>query len=418
MNFRVGLGYAVLKSKLKKYINIFLEYDVNFIEYILRHKHWFTKKRLILMGLIVVLLLGGGGWLYLRYVRSFGLGIPTVTVAKVEKKTVPVWIDYVGTTASVKNVDIRARVEGFLIERAFKEGDDVKEGDLMFVIDKAPFEAALKKSKSQLDDAQASLALAKEQVERYTPLVQKEYVTQEQYDKLVTAMQEAAASVGAAEAQVKNDELNLGYCTMHSPVSGRVGRTFVHVGNLVGAGQDTRLATVVQLDPIYAYFSPSMDDLRKIQQYKAQGELPADIYFDDGTRYPYQGQMDFIDNVVEQSTSTVSLRATVPNPQKTILPGTYVNVRLFISTFPDALLVPSQAISEDQRGTYVLIVSKSGKVRESLVKAGPTFDKMRVILSGVKEGEQVVVEGVQMARPGLTVDVKVADPSEEKGGSL
>lgn len=402
-------------GKLNKYINTFLEYEVKYIDAFLKRMN---KRRVYGLAFLVFLIVAGivGFYIY-KYYTIMTMKV-TVTVAKVEKKTVPVWIDYVGTAASPRNVDIRARVEGFLIEQAFKEGDDVKEGDLMFVIDKKPFEAALQKSKATLADAKANYAYAKEQVERYTPLVTKEYVTREEYDRLVTDMKEAEAAVKKAEGQVKEDELNLGYCEMYAPVTGRVGKTFVHVGNLVGAGQDTKLATVVELDPIWIYFSPSMEDLRKILEYKAKGELPVDIYFQDGTRYPYQGNLDFVDNVVESSTSTVNLRATVPNPQKALLPGTYVNARLFISTFPNALLIPSEAISEDQKGSFVLLVNDKKIVEERQIKPGPIFDGNRVIYEGVKQGELVITEGIQLAKPGSKVNVKLAKPAEEKKGVL
>ena len=410
------MGFKVTKKTfLDKYIKTFLEYEIKYIDAFMKRMN---KRRVFAIFFLFLFIVASIGTFYIWRLHKMMSMRLTVTVAKVEKKTVPVWIDYVGTTASPRSVDIRARVEGFLMERAFKEGDNVKEGDLMFVIDKRPFEAALQKSKASLADADANLLFAKEQVERYTPLVQKDYVTREEYDKLLTTMEEAAAGVESARGQVKQDELNLGYCTMYSPVTGRVGKTFVHVGNLVGAGQDTKLATVVELDPIYVYFSPSMEDLRKILHYKAKGELPVDIHYQDGTRYPYQGKLDFVDNVVEQSTSTVNLRATVPNPEKAFLPGTFVDVRLFISTFPDALLVPSEAISEDQRGNFILIVNKEGKVEQRQIKPGPTFDNQRVIFEGVKEGEKVITEGIQLARPGTEVDTKLAKPEEGKQSGL
>jgi len=339
---------------------------------------------------------------------------PEVTVTQVVLKTVPVRINYVSTTESVMKEEIRARVEGFLEERRFKEGDDIKKGDLVFVIERAPFEAELEGSLAQLAKDKAALAFAMEQVERYAPLAEKDFVTQEAFDDYQTKAKEAAASVRADRAKIKQDRLNLGYCTMYSPINGRIGRTLVNVGNLVGAGgQNTHLATIVQLDPIYVYFSPSVEEIYTILKHNKKGTPSVDLILSDGSVYPYPGKVDFIDNTANPGTNTVNMRAVVPNPQKILLPGIYVQTRLFLCEIPDTPLIPEQAVAEDQGGMYVLVVGKDNKVEHRGVKSRWTYEGQQIIEKGLKEGEKVITAGMQMVRPGMVVNPKPA--SEKKG---
>jgi RND family efflux transporter MFP subunit len=333
---------------------------------------------------------------------------PLVTVAPVVLKTVPVHINYVGTIAAVMTVDIRARVEGFLEKRFFKEGADVKKGDLVYIIEREPYKAELEKSLAQLAKDEAAHAFAVEQVNRYEPLVKQDFVTREKFDDYRTRAKEAAAAVQADRAQVERARLNLSYCTMYSPINGRIGRTFVDVGNLVGAGGDTKLATIVQLDPIYVYFSPSDDDLRIILKYRHQKEQPVDVVLSDGTVHPHQGKVDFINNVVDPKTNTVTMRAVIPNPEKTLLPGVYVQAHLFLADFPNTPLIPEQAVAEDQGGTYVYVVGKDNKVQVRKVKAIYSYKGQKVAQEGLKEGELVIVEGMQLVRPDMVVRTKLA----------
>ncbi len=334
---------------------------------------------------------------------------PLVTVAPVINETVPVRIPFVGETASVKTVDIRARVEGFLVQRGFKEGSDVKKDDLVFVIEREPYQAELESSLAQLAKDEASLAFALEQVKRYEPLAEQDFVTIETFDAYCTKAEQAAAAVEADRAGIKQCRLNLGYCTMYSPLEGRIGRTLVNVGNLVGAGgQDTLLATIVQLDPIYVYFSPSEEDLRVILDHKQDGALPVDVVLSDGSIYPHQGKVDFIDNTADPKTNTVTMRAVVPNPEKTLLPGVYVQARLFLCKVPDTPLIPEQAVAEDQGGMYVLVVGKDNKVEKRQVRSRWIYQGRRIIQSGLKKGERVIIVGMQKVRPGMVVKTRPA----------
>jgi RND family efflux transporter MFP subunit len=330
---------------------------------------------------------------------------PTVTVEKVVLKTVPVHLNYVATTESIKTVDIRARVEGFLEERRFVEGNDVNKGDIIFVIEKAPYEAELEMSLAQLAQDKASLAFARDQVKRYKPLAEQDFVTQESLEDYVTKAREAAAAVKADLAKIKQNRLNLGYCTMYAPLNGRIGRTLVNVGNLVGAGQDTKLATIVQLDPLYVYFSPSEKDLRLILKYRQEKDIPMDIILSDGSTHPHPGTVDFIDNTADPQANTINMRAVIPNPEKKLLPGIYVQARLFLCDVPDTPLISEKAIAEDQTGMYVYVVGENNKVEKRSVKVGFLYKHQKIIWKGLKANDQVITDGLQMIRPGMTVQI-------------
>jgi RND family efflux transporter MFP subunit len=365
-------------------------------------RSWFTWPKLVIIGFILIVALA-----YCYYLEMMKeMMKPTVTVAKVKKETVPVYIDFVGNTVSKKTVDIRARVEGFLAKRNFVEGDDVKKGDLLYVIDKRPFEASLAQAKGQLARDQASLAFALEQVKRYKPLAEKDYVSQESYDNYVTQANELKAAVKSDRAAVKQAELNLSWCTMYAPFSGRIGRTLVNVGNLVGAaGQDTKLATLVMLDPIFVYFSPSDEQYYTIMKYMEKGDLKVEITLADGTKFEPEGTLNFVDNEVNNNTSTVAMRGIFRNPTKSLLPGVYVDTKLYLDK-TEALLIPEKALSVDQGGQFVMIVKSNDEVRRSYVETGAPYGEWRAITKGVKEGEEVIVEGQVMVQVGTKVHTK------------
>jgi len=386
---------------------------------------------------------------------------PSVVVSPAAQETVPIYGEFVGTLVAVNSVDIRARVEGFLVKREFEDGADVKEGQLLFVIDRRPFEAALAQSLGQLarDEAnlgqaraqlaqaaanvaraeaqlvgdEANLAFAREQVERYRPLAEREFVTREAFNQQETqargaaatveadkaaikaamaaaeaaraAVDQAAGTVEADRAAVRQSEINLSYTTMYAPMSGRIGRRLVDVGNLVGAGQqsNTLLATIVQLDPVYVYFSvPERDAATLLTQ---RGGQPVSVAMA-GQPTSAQGRVDFVNNTVDPTTATFQVRATVANAQRVLLPGQYAQVRLQLGTRPNAVLVPERAIVEEQGGQSLYVVGPDKKVDRRPVKAGPTFEGRRVIETGVKAGEDVIVDGAQKVQPGMVVDPK------------
>ncbi|MGH7800209.1 MAG: efflux RND transporter periplasmic adaptor subunit [Thermodesulfobacteriota bacterium] len=336
---------------------------------------------------------------------------PVVTVAKVTQMTVPIYLNYVGTTQSVRSVDIVARVEGFLWERHFVDGADVKEGDLLFVIDPRQYQASRDNARGQLSEDEAALAYAREQVERYRPLAEKQYITRDAFDQYVTKVKEAEAAVEADRAAVRLAELNLSYCKMYAPFDGRIGQRQVDVGNVVGStqgfGQTTGLANIVQLDPIYVYFSPTERDLPEILRKRNEGDLLVTVILPDESIHPHQGRVDFIDNTVDSTTATITMRAVVPNPEKTLLPGQYAKVRVLLTTKPNAIVVPEQAVSEEQDGLSVLVVGKDNKVEERKVEVGTIYNGMRVIENGLKPDELVITEGLQKVKPGSLVQTKL-----------
>ncbi|MEE9215249.1 MAG: efflux RND transporter periplasmic adaptor subunit [Thermodesulfobacteriota bacterium] len=339
---------------------------------------------------------------------------PNVTVSKVIKKTVPIYYEYVGNTESVRTVDITARVEGFLIERAFEDGQDVKQRDLLFVIDPRSFEASLEQSKAQLERDKASLNYALQQVVRYKPLVERDYITKDNYEEYKTQAAEAAATVEADEAEVIQAELNLSYCYMYAPFSGMIGRRLVDVGNLVGAGQDTKLATLVQLDPIYVYFSPTEREIPILMEQFKNDKLRANVILPDEKIHPFEGYVDFIDNMVDQDTGTLTMRAVIPNSEKALLPGQYAQIRLFIKEQPNSLLVPEKAINEGQGGMYVFVVNDKKIVQNVSVTTGPTYKGNVVISKGLKEGQMVIIDGMQKVKQGMKVKPNFAEKSSDK----
>ncbi len=339
----------------------------------------------------------------------------TVTIAEVKSETVPLYLDYVGTLQSIESVDINARVEGFLVERAFKDGADVAQGDLLFVIDPRPFEAALIAAQAQLAEDLAALAYAREQVSRYKPLVEKDYITRDAYDEYLTQVAEAQAVVEADRANVVQAELDLSYCTMFAPFDGRIGRRLVDVGNLVGAGGEaTLLATIVQLDPIYVYFNVAERDIPQILKQQNIKPLTFSMVLPDESKHPQDGTIDFVNNQVDVTTGTITLRGIVSNTSKTVIPGQYVKVQLLLEEQPDTLVVPQQAIGEQQGDTYVYVVGSDNKVEFRNVTAGSNYGEMRVVEKGVSAGEKVVINGLQKIKPGVTVKTETQAEAEAK----
>ena len=336
--------------------------------------------------------------------------VQTVTVEKAISKTIPVYYDFVGNTQSIQSVNITARVEGYLTERNFKDGQNVKKGDLLFVIDPRTYQASLDEAEAQLEKDRAAFNYSMEQVERYQPLVKKQYITTDEYDQYVTQSDEALAAVKADEAQVVQAELNLSYCYMRAPFSGRIGRRMVDVGNLVGvAGQDNTLATLVKLDPIYVYFSPTERDIAILTQQYNKGKLKAYVVLPDEKIYPEEGYVDFIDNTVDESTGTITMRAVIPNPEKLVLPGQYTKIRLYVDDKPDAVLVPQKAVMSQQGEHIVYVLGEGNKVDSTQVTTGSQYKEYTVIEKGLKAGQVVITDGLQKIQDGAEVDPKYAE---------
>lgn len=344
---------------------------------------------------------------------------PQVTVAPVRQQSVPTYLDFVGNLKAVQEVEIRARVEGYLIKRAFQDGADVNRGDLLFVIDPREYEAELERAQAQLAKDRAALSFARSQARRFTPLVEQDLAPEDTLDNWRTRVREREGAVKADLAAVKLARLNLSYCTIRAPISGRIGRRLVDEGNLVGADEETLLATLVQMDPIYVYFNPSESLIPRISPENRSNPVQVKLTLSGGSEYSHPGKVDFIDNRVDPNTATITVRAVVPNADKILIPGQYANVRLLLGKNPQALLVPERAVGTDQRGSYVFVLGPDNKVEQRYVQTGPLYQGKRLLIEkGLKPGEQVVVEGLQRLRPGIEVEAKSASAVEGNGGAV
>jgi RND family efflux transporter MFP subunit len=320
------------------------------------------------------------------------------------------YLQFTGTTQATDRVDIRARVAGYLKEIAFEDGAWVEKGDLLFIIEPAPFEAALASASAQLEKAQASLKLAEANYRRIAPLARQGTVTEQELDVQRAQVATAAADVSAAKAAVTQARLNLDYTRIEAPISGRIGRNLVDVGNLIQV-EATLLATVENYAPIYAYFSVSESDvLRLMQMRRAAGlsgvkQNPPPIFLGLSSEegFPHEGRLDFTDLGVDPGTGTQMWRAIFPNRDRHLLPGLFGRLRLPVGQPEPELLITERAIGADQRGQYLLVVNDENKVEYRPVELGIAVEGMRVIKKGVKAGEWVVVNGLQRARPGAEV---------------
>lgn len=310
---------------------------------------------------------------------------------------------------------VRARAAGILQERMFKEGSDVKAGQLLFRIDPAPYAAAARSAEASLARAEANAAQAKALAERYKPLVAANAVSKQEYDNAVAAQKTAEADVGVSRAALTTAKINLGYAAVTAPISGRIGRALVTEGALVGQGDATELAVIQQINPIYVNFTQSATDVLRLRRQMEAGQFKrasgpnaasVRVVLEDGSEYPLEGRLLFSDLTVDSTTGQVTLRAEVPNPNGNLLPGLYVRVRLEQAQAANAITVPQQAVTRTQQGDTVTVVGEDGKLSKRNVKISAAQDNQWVVLDGLKSGEQVMVDGfqkLQMMPPGTPV---------------
>ena len=392
---------------------------------------------------------------------------PEVTVSLPIRKSVSTYLEYKGETRAVEKVDVRARVKGFLVEQKFEPGAIVQANELLFVIEEKPFQAKVQEAEAKLADAnatlkkaessrarevaqaqlaldQASLLLAKIEDSRQRSLASRNAASQQDIDRADANSKKsfaqvqsdeasleqaradydvnilsAKATVADAEAQLENARIDLGYCRVTSPVLGRISRNLVDLGNLVGDGQATLLATVLKEDPIYAYMSVSESDLLRFRKMVAEGKrpdfrtdvVPLELGMSDEAGFPHLGKVDYADPGVDPATGTIQARGIFPNADRRIVPGTFVRVRVPFEVKGDALLVPEVALGSDQTGRFVLVVNEKNVVDQRKVEIGSQVDDLRIIESGLKPDDRVVVNGLQRARPGQIVKPKMAEPA-------
>ncbi|WP_431274348.1 efflux RND transporter periplasmic adaptor subunit [Variovorax ureilyticus] len=340
---------------------------------------------------------------------------PEVGVVVATPTSVGLLTELPGRLEASRVSEVRARAAGIMMERVFKEGSDVKAGQLLFRIDPAPYAAAARSAEASLTRAEANAVQAKALAERYKPLVAANAVSKQEYDNAVAAQKTAEADVGVSRAALTTAKINLSYTQVTAPISGRIGRALVTEGALVGQGDATQLAVIQQIDPIYVNFTQSATDVMRLRrqmeagQFKrAEGANAASVrvVLEDGTEYPLPGRLLFSDLTVDSTTGQVTLRAEVPNPQKNLLPGLYVRVRVEQAQAADAITLPQQAVTRTQQGDTVTVVADDGKLSKRSVKISAAQNNQWVVIDGLKAGEKVMVDGfqkLQMMPPGTPV---------------
>jgi RND family efflux transporter MFP subunit len=337
---------------------------------------------------------------------------PSVTVSRPLQKTITEWDEYTGRFEALATVDVRARVSGFIDSIHFKDGQIVKQGDLLFVIDPRPYRLTVEQAKADVERAQSKLEIATSDVERATPLVQSQTLTGREFDTRKSVQRDAAGAVGSAEAALKQGELNLEWTEVRAPIGGRISDKRVDAGNLITGGTTgaTLLTSIVTLDPIHFIFDGSEADFIRYLRLAKAGTRPSSrdvqnpvaVRLADEADYKHMGRMDFVDNVVNVKTGTIRARALFDNKDGLLTPGFFGRLRLFGGTM-DALLIPDGAIASDQASKIVFTVANDGTVGTKKVELGPIVDGLRVVRSGLAANDRMVVEGLARAHPGQKV---------------
>jgi multidrug efflux system membrane fusion protein len=337
-----------------------------------------------------------------------------VTVASVARQDIPVEVRAIGHVEPFTTVDVKARVGGQVTRVGFREGQNVRQGDVLFQIDPRPYQAALAQARAQLERDRALARNAEEDVKRYTALVQKDYVTREQYDATRANAAAALASARADEAAVQNAQLQLSYCTVTAPVSARTGSVLVHAGNIVQVNDDKPLVVLNQIQPVYVTFSVPESSLAQIRERVRPGEKlkvvasPSAASAGPASR-AQTGELSFVNNAVDAGTGTILLKATFSNEDEGLWPGEYVDVVLTLATESQAIIVPTQAVQTGQAGQYVWVVRKDLTVESRPVTVSRTQGPLAVVARGLEAGEQVVTDGQLRLAPGTRVEIRKAE---------
>jgi len=342
--------------------------------------------------------------------------VPEVAVVTAQAQAVPNTRELVGRLAATRSAQVRARVAGVLLERVYTEGTDVKPGQVLFRIDPARLQAALNAQEAALVRAEADAANAALTAKRFLELREKKTSSQQDLDTAQAAERTTAAAVKQARANVDAARLELGFATVTAPIAGRAGRALVTEGTLVGQGDATLLTTVDRIDPLYVNFSQSpaeLADLRKLAEAGARSaaQTQVEVLLPGGTPYPHPGTLDFSDLAVDPNTGALSLRATLPNPDKALLPGMFVTLRLTAGALEQAFLLPQPALSRDAQGAFLLLVDDAGKVLQRRVTSRGMTRKEWIVTGDLKDGDQVIVAGLQKVKPGDAVRIAPPAPS-------
>jgi membrane fusion protein (multidrug efflux system) len=346
-------------------------------------------------------------------------GPSEVTAIKVVAQETPVTYEYTAQTESSQLVEIRTRVSGFLDRRAYKEGSQVRSGQTLFQIDRKPFEAQLAAARGELSAQQARQAVAQATLARVRPLVEQNALSKKDLDDAVGNERTAQAAVEVARANVLSAELNLGYTTIKSPLNGLASAARIQDGSYLNANsQDALLTTVAALDPMRVVFSVSENDLLKYRDAIAKGTLKApandnyviEVVLADGSLYPEKGRLTFADTAYSQGTGTILLRAEVANPKGALVPGQFVRARLQGASYPQGILIPQKAVQQSGQGYFVWIIDKDGKAQTRPIEVGSWMDDKWHVLSGLKAGDTLIVDGLMRLAPGVPVKPLAAAP--------
>jgi multidrug efflux system membrane fusion protein len=337
---------------------------------------------------------------------------PAVTVSHPLQKSITEWDEYTGRFTPLETVEIRARVSGFIDSVHFHEGQIVKKDDLLFVIDQRPYQIAVEQAKADIERAQAKLDIATQDVNRATPLLQSQTLTEREFDTRKSLQRDAAGQLAAANAALKQAELNLEWTEVRAPIAGRISDKRVDAGNLITGGQTgaTLLSVIVSIDPIHFVFDGSETDFLHYLRLAAAGTRPSSrdapnpvaVRLADETEFTHMGRMDFVDNAINPKTGTIRGRAIFDNKDGFLTPGFFGRLRLFGGTH-DALLIPDGAIASDQANKIVFTVAEDGTVGTKRVELGPIIDGLRVVRSGLVPTDRIVIDGLPRARPGQKV---------------
>ncbi len=379
-----------------------------------------SRAQFVSIAVLIVLILAGFAW----WRWGGGLGgstgggpapnaaaAPPVTVGHPLQKEVTEYDEYTGQFAAIDSVDIKARVSGYLTEINFQDGQTVKKGDLLFVIDPRPFQAAVDLAAANLERDQAQLVRAQLDLKRYADLSQKEFASQQTFEQARATAAGTAATVKADQAQLDQAKLNLEFTHITAPVAGRASNHQVSLGNLIvggDLGQASTLVTIVSLDPIYFYFDTAETQYLRYRRAviagtlksPRQGPVPVQVQLVDEHSWSHEGAIDFVDNQFNRGSGTLRIRATFPNPETTMNAGQFGRIRVPASEPHQAILIPDTSIVADQARKIVLVVKEDGTVEGRPIQVGPTYQGLRIVRGGLSASDTIVLDGVQRARPG------------------
>jgi multidrug efflux system membrane fusion protein len=371
-----------------------------------------VKAQKLIAGASALIVLGAGSFIVTRGAGLKGgegearaaapAFVMPVPVSSVVKKTIPVTLDYSARTESLQNVTLQTRVAGYLMQQVAADGSDVAAGDLLYKIDPRDYQAALDQARAQAQRESAALDYARANLDRGAKLTKTGFLAKDSFDQRRSTLEQADAALAADRAAMRAAQLNLEYTEIRAPFSGRIGRNQAAIGTMVSVG-GTVLNTLVQLDPIYVTFNPSETDLVALDEARKAGPVRAEIFLAGQAQARHQGKLSFLNNIVDQTTGTITARALIDNHDYSLLPGQYVRIRLHLRDEPGALMVPQAALGSSQLGKYLFIVGKDNVVEQRMVSLGAVHEGLVTIEKGVAEGDQVIDGNLQKIGPGMPV---------------